>query len=777
MTLMQINPISILPIVSLIFLSGIGFFVLFRNWKGQLNQLFFMITVVFGIWMYGSYRLFISAMEYDIVFWDRFIYMGVVFMPALQYHFSLQITSKINYNKKSLLTAYLLSLGFLIVHRSDYFVDGVFRYKYGVHTLAQPLHHLFLIFFFYYVFSLLWVFYKESRENKNKTEISKYKLLILAFAILNVVGGIGYLPAYKISIYSPVSLLAPTIFSILTAYAILRYRFLDIRVVIKRSLIFTALVLLITSIFSASAFFLSSFVQTFFGQNSILVSGAITGVLVAIGFEPIKLWLTRVTDSVLFKGQVDPQVALSRASTKISALLDVRKLGEVIANTAYEVLKFDKLKVYIFDEVVQGYRLVHKVGQGGSQDLTQDNLIYQYYQIYEQDIQNKQIIAIDELRYLVTQTQDEFLTQLVAYMEQHHIALVVPLYIKNEALGFIFLGEKKSGDPYTNEDLNFLHILGAQAGISFKNAKLYEEQLKFADTLQQEVDKATKELKSANKELKKLDQAKSEFISIASHQLRTPMTAIKGYMSMVEDGDFGQVPDKIQKPVHAVLESSNRLLRLIEDLLNISRIESGRMQYEFEMGNMQRLVESVFEELQNHAKKKNLKFVYHAPQEPIPDIPMDTMKIREVVMNLADNAIKYTDTGTVELFLEVKGNEVKYWVKDTGRGLTAEDKGKLFKKFSRVGSSQLVHTEGTGLGLYIAKQIIKKHKGKLWAESEGAMKGSVFALSLKINNPELEQLIDDTAVSLDRDIVKKQMNEPMEDTIDMSRVKIRKDKK
>lgn len=754
-----------------------GFFIIYKNFKSKVNIFYFAFCLSAFWWSFFYFFWQIASNASSALFFLKLLMVGAIYSSFFYLTCVVYFVNKQLEYKKTLYILFLINIVWLFsnIFTNEFIVGVESKLNFPYWPIPGIFFHPFLFTFFLEILLASYLLVITIKHAKGLLRPqAQYMLIGLGLAFLG--GSTNYFLWYDIPI-PPYGNILVVSFVVFTGYAILKYRFLDIRVVIKRSLIFTVLVLLITSIFSASAFFLSSFVQTFFGQNSILVSGAITGVLVAIGFEPIKLWLTRVTDSVLFKGQVDPQVALSRASTKISALLDVRKLGEVIANTAYEVLKFDKLKVYIFDEVVQGYRLVHKVGQGGSQDLTQDNLIYQYYQIYEQDIQNKQIIAIDELRYLVTQTQDEFLTQLVAYMEQHHIALVVPLYIKNEALGFIFLGEKKSGDPYTNEDLNFLHILGAQAGISFKNAKLYEEQLKFADTLQQEVDKATKELKSANKELKKLDQAKSEFISIASHQLRTPMTAIKGYMSMVEDGDFGQVPDKIQKPVHAVLESSNRLLRLIEDLLNISRIESGRMQYEFEMGNVQTLVESVFEELQNHAKKKNLEFVYHAPQEPIPDIPMDTMKVREVVMNLADNAIKYTDTGTVELFLEVKGNEVKYWVKDTGRGLTAEDKGKLFKKFSRVGSSQLVHTEGTGLGLYIAKQIIKKHKGKLWAESEGAMKGSVFALSLKINNPELEQLIDDTAVSLDRDIVKKQMNEPMEDTIDMSRIKIRKDRK
>ncbi|MCC6639299.1 HAMP domain-containing histidine kinase, partial [Candidatus Falkowbacteria bacterium] len=323
--------------------------------------------------------------------------------------------------------------------------------------------------------------------------------------------------------------------------------------------------------------------------------------------------------------------------------------------------------------------------------------------------------------------------------------------------------------PYSNEDLNFLRVLAGQAGVSFENAKLYDEQKQFTVKLQQEVDRATTELRAANKELKKLDQAKSEFISIASHQLRTPMTVIKGYMSMMEGGDFGAVPDKMNKPVHSVLESANRLLALIEDLLNISRIESGRLQYEYEKANLGEMVASVFDELSNHAKRKGLEFRYVPPKVAIPDIIMDPKKIREVVMNLADNAIKYTDKGFVELHLEYKNNEVKYYVKDSGRGLSKEDVGKLFKKFSRVGSAQLVHTEGTGLGLYIAKQIIRKHGGKIWAESPGVGEGSTFALALKTSNPDVTKEYELQQKTMSA--TKKELHDDRTDTIDTSRIR------
>jgi signal transduction histidine kinase len=247
-----------------------------------------------------------------------------------------------------------------------------------------------------------------------------------------------------------------------------------------------------------------------------------------------------------------------------------------------------------------------------------------------------------------------------------------------------------------------------------------------------EVDKATKELKVANVQLKKLDEAKSEFISIASHQLRTPLTVIKGYLSMINQKDFGEVPAKLAKPMDRVYKSTLRIIGLVEDLLNVSRIESGRMKYDFENVDLAALVAEVFDELEQHAKNKGLAFEYIKPTKKIPLVKLDRNKIRETLMNLMDNAIKYTAKGFVKVSLEKLDDHVRFSVSDSGRGIAPDEMPQLFQKFSRAKGVQLVHTEGTGLGLYIAKEILKKHHAKIWAESAGAGKGSEFIIEFKV---------------------------------------------
>lgn len=245
----------------------------------------------------------------------------------------------------------------------------------------------------------------------------------------------------------------------------------------------------------------------------------------------------------------------------------------------------------------------------------------------------------------------------------------------------------------------------------------------------EKLEKLTNQLKIINTKLKKLDAIKSEFISIASHQLRTPLTVIKGYLSMIRDGDFGALGQKLVDPLEKIYDSSERMISLVANLLNVSRIESGKIQFNFTEMQLEDLVKSVYEELQSKAKLKNLRFEYIAPDALLPKVKIDEEKIRQVIMNLTENSIKYTNEGSVTMKLKLENKDIRFCVYDTGAGIKKSDMGKLFQKFSRgTGSTQAI--EGTGLGLFVAKQMIEAHRGTIWAESKGEGKGSKFCFLL-----------------------------------------------
>lgn len=252
----------------------------------------------------------------------------------------------------------------------------------------------------------------------------------------------------------------------------------------------------------------------------------------------------------------------------------------------------------------------------------------------------------------------------------------------------------------------------------------------------EKMEKLSKELEIANAELKRLDESKSEFISIASHQLRTPLTIIKGFISMINEGSFGRVPSKIREQLVKVFASNERLISLVENLLNLSRIESGRQEYKWQASDLVALAGSVVENLTKNASAKGLKLKLIAPTAAVPAVVCDSDKLHEVLMNFVDNAIKYTPAGGVTVSVSAKpAGMVTVAVKDTGMGIAKENLGYLFQKFSRVKGSFLVQPGGSGLGLYVAKKIVDVHEGRIWAESAGEGKGTTFAFSLPIAGP------------------------------------------
>lgn len=240
-----------------------------------------------------------------------------------------------------------------------------------------------------------------------------------------------------------------------------------------------------------------------------------------------------------------------------------------------------------------------------------------------------------------------------------------------------------------------------------------------------------------NKQLKVLDRKKSEFLSIASHHLRDPLTAIKGYSSMLIEGSFGELSPSLREAIEKIFESSKRLITMISDFMDISRIESGDMNYKFVEVDMKKLVLDLADEMRFNAEHAHLGFSVAIGDDLLKDESFvtvgDTGKLRQVISNIIDNSIKYTPRGELSLLLSKSPDRKKilFSVSDTGIGMNASTLEKIFRKFSRADGVSKVYTEGTGLGLYVAKELIKKHEGRIWAESKGEGMGSQFYVELE----------------------------------------------
>ena len=249
------------------------------------------------------------------------------------------------------------------------------------------------------------------------------------------------------------------------------------------------------------------------------------------------------------------------------------------------------------------------------------------------------------------------------------------------------------------------------------------------ESLTLRLEKSNSNLEVANEKLKGLDKLKTEFVSLASHQLRSPLTAIKGYTSMLLEGDYGDINKEAKETIERVMESSNNLTIVVEDLLNISKIESGGMKYEMIKFDLGELVLHTSKELSITAEKKGLKLICNVSEKDNYFVNADKDKIRQVLVNLIDNGMKYTPNGEIITDLKKDNNKIILSIKDTGVGVSPEAKKNLFEKFSR-GDGAKLNAGGSGLGLYLVKEILKAHGGRVWVDSEGVGKGSTFSVEL-----------------------------------------------
>lgn len=230
------------------------------------------------------------------------------------------------------------------------------------------------------------------------------------------------------------------------------------------------------------------------------------------------------------------------------------------------------------------------------------------------------------------------------------------------------------------------------------------------------------------KKLQEADRLKTDFLSVATHELKAPMSTIKGYVSNVLDGTFGEVNDQMKSSLNEALKQTDRLNNLVQDLLNVSRIEQGRISFELKAVNVAEIIKPIINTYQEKAKDKGLELVYESPAEPL-FIRADAGRFQEIMTNLIDNAIKYSLAGKVDIRHEVDAKIVKTIVRDSGIGMGAEERANLFSRFYRIKNKDTKDIGGTGLGLWIIKQYIERMGGKILVDSMKGV-GTEFTVEL-----------------------------------------------
>jgi len=308
--------------------------------------------------------------------------------------------------------------------------------------------------------------------------------------------------------------------------------------------------------------------------------------------------------------------------------------------------------------------------------------------------------------------------------------LLLPMRIKSRLIGFIVGARAHVTLRLTDAERRFFAMYATQASTAIENARLYEALGQANLTLEENVQERTKNLVEANERLRELDQVKSNFISLVSHELRTPLTAIKGFIVTLYHYDKEIPEDKRRVYLSVLNEETDRLTRLINELLDISRIESGRMEIQWRLVSAPDIVQRVFDTLS--VKANTVKLVKDFPPN-FPGFVADPDKLEQVLMNLVGNALRYSPLhSSVCVSGRRHDNGVIMEVKDEGQGIAFAEQERVFDKFYRLDNEINRKNPGTGLGLPICRALINLHGGKIWVESE-MNQGCRFIFTLPLN--------------------------------------------
>ncbi len=250
----------------------------------------------------------------------------------------------------------------------------------------------------------------------------------------------------------------------------------------------------------------------------------------------------------------------------------------------------------------------------------------------------------------------------------------------------------------------------------------------------EQIENLANKLERANARLTQMDKQKSEFVSIASHQLRSPLTSIAGYASLLREGNYGTIPQRMLEPLERMEQSARFMAEAIEDFLNVSRIESGNMKYSLSDFNLRETVEYIADDIRPEALRKGLVLIFRTNMTSKGVIHADTGKIQQILHNLISNALKYTPKGTINVVVRDDKTQKRIYVDivDTGIGMDSETLHSIFQKFERGKSANTVNVKGTGLGLYVALKMAEAMGGTITAHSEGEGKGSRFTIELPL---------------------------------------------
>ncbi len=564
---------------------------------------------------------------------------------------------------------------------------------------------------FFFVFALIYVAVKRYRESKELIIRKRIRsisigifLFLFAFSWGNMIS--SFTDDWQIS---QAGLFAMPIFICFILYSIVFHKTFDIKLVLRKYSVYVASLGSVTVVVAGLKFLARKVGLTNDYLDIVILAGAVSL------FLPLKNYFYRFANTYLFSSLYDAREVIASLSNRLRSTLDSQKIYQYISEALQGAFHAKSFAILLFDVKKGAYRVAWRENFGEK---------VSWITLGKKTCS----LLLKHDKPLFLEDGDDTRGVDFAPLQALGIVAVNPLNLKDKCVGLIVMGPKESGDIYNEEDFGVLDVVGTQAAIAIENARLFEEAQEFNAVLQDKVHKATHTLRTQNAKLKQLDQMKTEFISIASHQLRTPLTASRWALDFLKKGRDGKLSKDQKETVEELSTVNQKLIRLVNDLLNVSRIDENRIRIDPKPTDVVAMLRETMKEYMPIAEHKRLKVIEQ--YDDIPRINLDENVIAKAISNFLSNAVKYDRDGRkLWITVEKQSKAALITIRDEGIGIPKSEQDHIFQKFYRASNAASSQTEGTGLGLYIAKSAIEKSGGDVRFESvEG--KGTTFFVRL-----------------------------------------------
>lgn len=689
----------------------------YRKPKSTQTWIFFVLALALNGWLTANY---FSLQESDVMTLHTiltWLFAFVVLQNTAYAFFILRQTdtrlppsSVLAYGSFSLLLIVAALAGFVF---ADNMQDGVFNITPSWGMPFFVLHAGLSIGFGFVRIITILPKTKGAQHNQLNFLLLSSLILFTLVPLANFVLPVVF-SNQTLLVFAPIFSIAS---SALIAYAMFRHHLFDIRTLVIRAVVYLGLTtglgwLYVWAVFNAG----TTFLETNGLQAYLQIFYIITTILVGVSFHTLRLFFDRVTNRIFFQDAYETNVVLDKITSVLVRNVAVDRLSKQSMTILTEAIKSEQATVVVGEFVEGGKKRIITVGKQK----------YNFEALSEVlNLHPHPLLLLDDIT--------DRTSRIYKLMNKTNVAVIARLETSKELIGYLLFGYKASGNIYSKQDIELIKIASDELAVAIQNALRFEEIERFNERLQGEVEEATAELRANNKKLKALDEAKDEFISMASHQLRTPLTSVKGYVSMVLDGDAGELTKDQRKLLQEAYASSQRMVYMIADFLNVSRLKTGKFLLEPSSVSLPELINEEVSQLQPTATARGITIETHLA-EHFPAMQLDETKIRQVIMNFIDNAIFYSNSGgDIVITLELGEKYISFTVKDNGIGVPPSEQAKVFSKFFRATNARHVRPDGTGIGLFMAKKVVSAHGGDMIFETK-ENKGSIFGFTLPLTS-------------------------------------------